>query len=214
MYKLYGLSQSGNTFKIAFALRAMRQPWEPVFVDLMAGATRDPKWREEVNELGEVPVLEDLDGTLLTQSAAILLRLSARHGAYGGTTDLERYEVLRWLFFDNHKFTSYFATWRFMKAFGEQPPDPAVGAFLKGRIGASLAIVEKHLARQSFIVGNAPTIADMSMCAYLIFPVEEHGFDFASTHPNVAAWLDRVRHVDGFADPYEILPGNRIAPRW
>ena len=30
--------------------------------------------------------------------------------------------MLRWLFFDNHKFTSYFATWRFMKSFAAKRP--------------------------------------------------------------------------------------------
>ena len=40
--------------------------------------------------------------------------------------DDERREILRWLFYDNHKFTSYFATYRFMKAFGPAAPDAAV----------------------------------------------------------------------------------------
>ena len=46
MYRLHGFCQSGNTFKVAFLLRALQQPWEPVFVDFMRGATRDPGWRE------------------------------------------------------------------------------------------------------------------------------------------------------------------------
>ena len=37
--------------------------------------------------------------------------------------------MLRWLLFDNHKFTSYFATFRFMKAFGATPPEPALMAW-------------------------------------------------------------------------------------
>jgi hypothetical protein len=36
--------------------------------------------------------------------------LADKHGAFGGQTKDERQDVLRWLFFDNHKFTSYFAT--------------------------------------------------------------------------------------------------------
>jgi glutathione S-transferase len=214
MYKLHGFCQSGNTFKVAFALRAMRQPWEPVFIDYMNGATRDADWRGKVNEMGEAPVLEEDGGRLFTQSGAILLRLSARHGMFGGRTDDERYEVLRWLFFDNHKFTSYFATWRFMKSFAPKPPLPDVEQFLRSRIDANLAIVERHLATQPYIVGDAPTIADMSMCAYLVFPKEEHGYDFAASHPAIAAWLDRVRAIDGYADPYSVLPGDRLAPRW
>jgi glutathione S-transferase len=40
-------------------LRALSQPWEPVFVNFMHGATRDAGWRESENEMGEVPVLGD-----------------------------------------------------------------------------------------------------------------------------------------------------------
>jgi glutathione S-transferase len=213
MYRLHGFCQSGNTFKVAFALRAMHLPWEPVFVDYMHGATRDPAWRETVNEMGEAPVLE-ADGKLLTQSGAILTMLAKKHGMFGGRTDAEQYDVLRWLFFDNHKFTSFFATYRYIKSFVPTPPDPTVMGWLKARIDGNFAIVEKHLASRPWIVGDAPTIADMSMSAYLVYPKEEHGWDFAATHPNIAAWLDRVRAIDGYADPYSVLPGERIAPKW
>jgi glutathione S-transferase len=213
MYRLHGFCQSGNTFKVAFALNAMHQPWEAVHVDYMNGATREASWRGAVNEMGEAPVLE-ADGRRYTQSGAILTLLARKHGAFGGANADEEYEVLRWLFFDNHKFTSYFATWRFMKAFGAEPPSPEIAKFLKTRIDASFAIVEKHLASRPFIVGDAPTLADLSMCAYLVYPKDEHGYDFPVSHPHIAAWLDRVRAIDGYADPYGVLPGTRIMPKW
>jgi glutathione S-transferase len=213
MYRLHGFCQSGNSFKVAFGLNAMHQAWQPMFVDFMHGATRDPSWRDKTNEMGEAPVL-DVDGKLLTQSGAILTYLAKKHAMLGGQGDDEQYEVLRWLFFDNHKFTSYFATWRFMKSFAAEPPGAEITKFLKSRIDGSLAIVEKHLAASPYIVGKAPTIADISMCAYLLYPKEEHGYDFGATHPMIAAWLDRVRAIDGYADPYDTLPGERIAPKW
>lgn len=40
MVRLHGFSQFGNTFKVAFPLGALSQPWEPVFVDFLHGATR------------------------------------------------------------------------------------------------------------------------------------------------------------------------------
>ena len=61
MLKLDGFAQSGNTFKVAFPLRALGVPWPPVamsFAPFAGGATRDPAWREGVNAMGEVPVLE------------------------------------------------------------------------------------------------------------------------------------------------------------
>ena len=213
MYRLHCFSQSGNSFKVAFFLRALHQPWEPVFVDFMHGMTRDASWRDQTNEMGEAPVLED-GPRRLTQSGAILTYLARKHGAYGGRTEDEQLEVLRWLLFDNHKFTSYFATYRFLKAFGPKAPEPVVMAWLKARVDAAFAIAEKHLGSRRFIVGDAATIADFSMSAYLLYPSEESGHDFAQTHPNIAAWLARMRDIDGYASPYEVLPGERILPKW
>ena len=112
MLRLHGFWQSGNTFKVAFALRAMDLPYETVHVDFMNGRTRDPAWRAETNVMGEAPVLDD--GPLrLTQSGVILTHLARSSGRFGGPDEAEQREILRWILFDNHKFTSYFATLRF-----------------------------------------------------------------------------------------------------
>ncbi len=68
MYRLHGFSQSGNTYKVAFLMQALGQRWEPVFVDFMHGMTRTPDWREQINEMGEAPVLDD--GALRLSSPA------------------------------------------------------------------------------------------------------------------------------------------------
>ena len=157
MYRLHGFCQSGNTFKVAFLLRALQQPFETTFVDfIQGGVTRTPDWRAATNEMGEAPVLEAGDRRL-TQSGVILTWLADRHGAFGGRDADERLEVLRWILFDNHKFTGYFAPHRFMKAFAPTAPDPAVMAWLRGRIDNAFGIVDKHLAGRSWMVGDAPT---------------------------------------------------------
>ena len=38
-------AQSGNTFKVAFMLRALGVPYETVFVDYLGGGTRAAPWR-------------------------------------------------------------------------------------------------------------------------------------------------------------------------
>ncbi len=214
MYKLHGFSQSGNTFKVAFALRALGQPFETVFVDFMAGVTRTGEWRESLNAMGEIPVLDD-GPRRLTQSGVILTYLADKHGAFGGTNADERLEVLRWLFFDNHKFTSYFASYRFNKAFGPSAPDPAVMGWLRGRIDNAFGIADKHLAAgRPFLVGEQPTIADFSLSGYLFYPVAESGIDIAERFPHLAAWVGRLRALPYWSDPYQVLPGAVIAPRW
>jgi len=213
MYRLHGFCQSGNTFKVAFLLRALEQQWEPVFVDFMHGVTREAAWRETANEMGEVPILED-GPRRLTQSGLILSYLARKHAAFGGTTEDEQHEVLRWLLFDNHKFTSYFASYRFMKAFGATAPDSSVMAWLRGRLDNAFTIVNKHLEARPFMVGGRPTIADFSLCGYLFYPIEESEYEVETRFPHIKSWLTRIKALPGWAHPYEILPGERIAPKW
>ena len=144
-YKLHCFCQSGNSYKVALYLNCAGLDWEPVFVDFFNGATRDAKWRASVNEMGEAPVLET-GAKKLTQSGAILLYLAEMTDKFAPESDDERNEALRWILFDNHKFTSYFATYRFLYSLAPQAPDANVLAFLKARFDAAAAIVDKHLA--------------------------------------------------------------------
>ena len=80
-------------------------------------------------------------------------------------------------------------------------------AFLKGRIDGNLAIVNKRLDRTAVPVSDRPTIADVSMAAYLYYPAEEFGFDIAKDHPAIGAWLDRMKALPGWKHPYELMPG-------
>lgn len=216
MYKLHGFCQSGNTYKVALLLQALKQPWEAVHLPIsqfVAGVQRSDAWREGVNAMGEVPVLE-VDGRKLTQSAAIMLYLADKHGDFSGKDGDERQEVMRWLFFDNHKFSSYFATLRFLKSFGPTAPSADVMAFLRGRVDNAYGIVEKHVSRRDYIVGTGPTIADMSLCGYLYFPADESGYDIGRQYPAMTAWLERLKKLPGWKHPYDLLPGERIAPKW
>jgi len=212
-YKLHCFSQSGNAYKAALMLALCRLDWEPVFVDFFGGEGRRPEWREAVNEMGEVPVLEHA-GKRLTQSGVILTYLARHLGQFAPSGEDEELEVLRWMFFDNHKFTSYFATYRFLTSLAPQPGDPAVVAFLKGRADGAFAIVDKRLSAQPFLVGDRPTIADLSFAGYMFYPQDEHGYDFAVSHPSIHAWKERLMALPGWAGPYELLPGKRfLAPR-
>lgn len=210
-YQLHCFCQSGNAFKVALYLNCAGLKWEPIFVDFMNGATRDPAWRQSVNAMGEAPVL-DHAGKRLTQSGVILTYLSEKTGHFAADGEDARLEALRWIMFDNHKFTANFATYRFLKAFSVKDPDPAVMAFLKGRFDSAAGIVEKHLADRTFMVGPKPTIADFSLAGYMFYPAGESGYDWAKSHPNLHRWIERMRALPGWKDPYELLPGERLKP--
>lgn len=207
MYRLHGFCQSGHTYRIAFMLEALKQPWEPVFVDYLAGATQDAEWRRNVNEMGEVPVLED-GQRRLSQSGVILSYLARKHGAFEGDTEDDRLEVLRWILFDNHKFTSCFASYRYLKSFVSAEPDPGVMRWLYGRMDSAFGIVDKHLSNRSFLVGTNPTIADISLCGYLFYPDDESGYQVAKKYRHIAKWLENIRQIPGWSPPYDIFPGR------
>jgi glutathione S-transferase len=207
-YRLHYFPESGNSYKLALMLTLCGQKFELVWTDFEGGVTRTAKWRETVNAMGEIPVLEH-DGERLTQTAPILLRLAERYGKFHGADEAARFEILRWLFWDNHKLTSYMATYRFQRAFTPSP-EPQVLAFLRKRLDDYLGILEAHLHDREFAVGKHATIADLSMIGYLFFPKEESGFDLAVTHPAIHGWLNRVAALPGWRAPYDLLPGKRL----
>jgi glutathione S-transferase len=202
-FRLYCFAQSGNAFKVALMLNLCGAKWEARFVDFFNGETRTPEYREKVNEMGEVPVLEH--GTKrLSQSGVILHYLADHFGKFQGT---DRQEVLRWILWDNHKLTSYIATLRYMVTLAKVG-EPQVHEFLRGRIKGSLGILDKHLSSSAFAAGNEPTIADLSMCGYLYWP-EEFGVSW-SDYPRIGEWLERIRNLPGWVHPYELMPGHPL----
>jgi glutathione S-transferase len=206
-YQLYCFAQSGNAYRAALMLNLIGADWQPVYVDFFKGGeTRTPRYRAEVNEMGEAPVLVH-GAKKLSQSGVILTYLAERTGRFKPQGEDARLEALRWIIFDNQKINGFLGVYRFLKNFARPPGDPAVLAFLKNRIDGNLAIVDKRLSAAPFVLGNEPTIADLSLVAYLYYPVEEFGFDIAAQHRNIGTWLDRIRSLPGWAHPYDLMPG-------
>jgi glutathione S-transferase len=209
-YRLYCFAQSGNAYRAALMLNLIGADWEPVFVDFFVkGEQRTPEYRTNVNEMGEVPVLMD-GAKKLSQSGVILTYLADRSGKFAPQGEDERLEALRWIIFDNQKVNGFLGPFRFLKNFARPAGDPAVLAFLKGRIDGNLGIVNKRLSSRPFMLGERPTIADVSLAGYLYYPAEEFGFDIAKDHPAIGAWLGRMRALPGWKPPYELMPGHPL----
>jgi glutathione S-transferase len=203
-YRLYCIGASGNSYKLALYLNCAGLDWEPVGVDFAGGETRDPNWRASTNAMGEVPVLE-VDGQRMSQSGAILIWLAETTGKFAPGAD-QRYDALRWILFDNHKFTNNYAMHRFQKSFMPEPAHPAILALLRTRVEASFAIADKHLADRAFMLGDQPTIVDFSLAGYVYYPKEETGFDIAAEYPALHAWRQRLAALPGWKPPYELMP--------
>jgi len=203
MMKLHCFGESGNAYKAALTLALADATWEPVFVDFFKGATRSAEFRA-LNVMGEVPVLEDGD-IVLTQSGVIQDYISSKTGKLGGKSAAERRDVLRWMFFDNHKVSGVAGPLRFnMNYLAKDRRNADVNAFLAMRLASALKIMETHLEGRDWLAGEEVTIADFACCGYLYYPED---FTFHRTeYPNIDRWLDAIAALPGWKHPYDLMP--------
>ena len=199
-FKLWCFGESGNAYKAALMLELCGLDWEPVKVEFFKGETRSPEYKANINEMGEVPVLEHR-GKRLTQSGIIMDYLAAHTGKFGWNSEDERREIYRWMLFDNHKFTGNIATLRYLVALMKTPEND-VTKFLKGRVNNAMKVLELHLATQDFMACGRMTIADISLCGYLFYG-DELPFEIT---PHVKAWSERIRALPRWKHPYDLMP--------
>lgn len=201
--KLHCFGESGNSYKAALALELSGLDWEPVKVDFFGGEARSDAFRA-LNPMGEAPLLVDGD-TRLSQSGVIQQYITDKTGRFGGTGD-DRYQVLRWVLWDNHKLSSMAGMTRFLMNFLPEDKRPQeVIAFNQGRLRAAYAVLDTHLEGRDWIVGDAVSNADLSCCGYLYYP-EPFGFERAAW-PNIDRWLGNLSATPGWKAPYDLMPG-------
>ena len=203
-FELTCFDRSGNSYKAALMLELTGCDWAPRGVDYFNGETRTEDYRA-FNVMGEAPVLFHGD-TVLSQSGVILDYLAEITGRFGPESPAERREIWRWILFDNHKLTSYTATLRFMRSIGKTGETP-VTEFLDKRARGAWDVLDRQLRTRDFVIGDRPTIADLSLCGYLFYD-GEIGIEIAD-FPAMAAWRERIRALPGWKHPYDLMP---VAP--
>ncbi|WP_375689438.1 glutathione S-transferase family protein [Pseudooceanicola sp. LIPI14-2-Ac024] len=203
--KLHCFGESGNAYKAALPLELSGLDWQPVKIDFFNGGTKTEAYLG-MNVMGEAPVLEDGE-TVLSQSGVIQLYITEKTGKFGGDTPEDRREVLRWMFFDNHKMSSQCGTQRFLMNFvpEEKRPQEVIG-FLAGRLKGAFRTLDSALDGRDWLVDSGPTHADFSNCGYLFYP-EPFGFD-RKDWPNIDRWLSNIEALDGWKHPYDLMPGR------
>ena len=204
--KLYCFGESGHSYKAALSLQLAEIDWTPIFVDFFNGETRSDQYRNQVNEMGEAPVLVDGD-IKLSQSGVIQNYLYNKTGKHGGKDESEKLEILRWILWDNHKLSSFAGNTRFLMNFfpKDKRPQPVID-FNLARLKSSYGILENALTDKDFLVGNNISHADMTCCAYLYYP-EPFGFE-RDDWPNIDRWLGNISTIPGWQHPYDLMPGN------
>jgi glutathione S-transferase len=196
-FVLYGVAESGNCYKVALMLDLCKLAWQPQEVKFFDNQERS-EFTARLNALSEMPVLHH-NGESLSQTGVILTYLSEITGKFCGRNDREKRDVLRWLLFDNHKFTSFYQLTRQEHGL-KRNNNTAVIDFIRARAESALAIVNTHLASNSYVATDRPTIADISMVGFLYYD-EETGIDMTK-YPNIARWKSSIAELPGWRHPY------------
>lgn len=199
--RLYDYAASGNCYKPRLLLALLGRDYERVPIDIFGGDTLTDEY-SALNPARETPVLELDDGTLLTQSNAILWFLG-EGTRFLPESPLERAQVVQWLFVEQERVMTGIGGARFRIVTGRNPE--LVPARLT--LGESaLTMLEAHLQKRLFLVGDACSIADVASFGYT-HVAEDAGYQLAD-FPNVRAWLERVQAQPGFVDDLVPYPDN------
>jgi len=163
-------------------------PYETIEVDILKGESRTADFLK-INPNGRTPVLDD-DGFILAESNAILAYLAK--GTKFLPDDRKNFGLVwQWMFFEQYSHEPYIATSRFWLQ--HKPDSPEKIALLASKRDggwAALKIIESHLSKNDFLVGDY-TIADIALFAYT-HVAHEGGFPLEG-FPKIREWIARVK---------------------
>lgn len=197
---LYGARESGHAFKARVLLEMAQLPYTFHEVDLKQARAERPQPFRTLSPYGEVPVLLH-NGRTYAQSNAVLLHLAAHSGVLEGDTPELQEGVRQWLFWEANRIGFSLPNLRYALSVGGE--DPAVVAMLRARFHDDISRMDIAFADgRDFILGDAPTIADLSMSAYLFWADQAQ----VAVPMHVAGWLARISDLPGWRHPYSFYP--------
>ena len=192
--KIYGDINSGNCLKVKWVCDHLALPYDWVAIDTLKQQTRTPEFLK-LNNAGQVPVVAFDDGRTLAQSNAIIRYLA-------GGSDLIPADAFaqarmdEWLFWEQYSHEPYIAVCRFhMFYLGKPASDLDPDKVKRGY--AALARMEHQLAITPFLVGNAVSLADVSLLAYTRL-AHEGGFHLDG-YAALRRWIGETEKVLGLA---------------
>jgi glutathione S-transferase len=161
--KIYGDSNSGNCLKVKWVCDRLALPYDWVPIDTRKGESRTTEFLK-LNGAGQVPTVAFDDGRTLAQSNAII-RYLARGSDLIPADEFAAAKMDEWLFWEQYSHEPYIAVCRFQmvylgKPVSELDPDKVKRGY------AALARMEQQLATTPFLVGDAISLADVSLLAY------------------------------------------------
>ena len=191
--KLYNVAYSGNSYKARLLLSHLGTPCDIIEIDILKGESRTAQFLK-INPNGRTPVLDD-EGFTLAESNAILAYLAK--GTKYLPEDRQKFALIfQWMFFEQYSHEPFIATSRFwLQHKADSPEKTAALAARRDGGWAALKIMEEHLVKNNFFVGDY-SIADIALFAYT-HVAHEGGFPL-DNFPKIRAWIERIEAQPGF----------------
>ncbi|MGU3385319.1 glutathione S-transferase family protein [Methylobacterium sp. D53M] len=184
---IYGDPGSGNCLKVKWVAAHLGIPAVWRDVDVPGGGTRRPEFLA-LNPAGRVPIVVLPDGTVLSESNAIIVYL-AEGSALVPAEALPRARMLQWMFWEQYSHEPYIAVRRYQLHYLKRAPED-LDPKLAERGADALRLMEDTLGRSAFMAGETLTLADVALVAYTRM-AHEGGFDLTD-YPAIRAWVGRV----------------------
>ena len=194
---LYSMPSSGNSYKVRLLLALLGRSYTHVGFEYLTPEL-DHAHEGGLLPLKKLPVLQLADGTRLPESNAILAYL-ANGTDWLSDDPLTRAQTLAWMFWEQNQHEGTIAVRAALLTY-ENRKHLATPERLADLLDAGherLAQMEAHLAEHDWLVGNLPTVADISLYAYTHTAGTKGGFDMPR-FPAINAWLDRVAALPGY----------------
>lgn len=193
---LYGVPQ-GCSFGSIVALEWLNQPYRLCRVNMPEDMQTD--LYADINPVRETPALLLENGTVLTESAAILQNIAARGVGQGlgftqGTLEFDRLNQ-RLAFLNTTFFSAFAPLWRAYEMEENPPVQNMLREIGRGAVAKAHAQLDAMLANREWLVGNRRTVAD----AYFVGLARWANYHRAiepSDYPNVLRLFEKLE-----ADP-------------
>jgi glutathione S-transferase len=205
--RLHDYGPSANCYKVRLLLAQLGIEYERVPVDIFAGDTLTDEYAR-LNPQRQTPVLERDGAEPLTESGAILVHL-AEGTEYLPEVPKERAQALRWLFFEQTEVIQGIAGLRFRLVTQRIRPDGREALWRRSVGQAALTVLNDKLGKSNYLAGDAYSIADISLFAY-VHVANEAGFEL-DEYEQVREWMHRVRGTRGYMNDLEPYPPNSMA---
>jgi len=203
-----------NGVKASIMLEEIGLPYEAHAVNIMQNETKTPEFLS-LNPNGKIPAMIDPNGPGgkpigLFESGAILMYLAEKTGKLIPADAAGRYEAMAWVFFQVGAIGPMFGQVGFFYKFaGKDYEDKRPLQRYVDESTRLLGVLETQLDGRTWIMGDAFTIADVSMLGWvrgLVGFYEAGGVTGYDKLKHVPAWLERCLARPAVARGLEIPP--------